>query len=105
MPALLKAFLEQVIRPGIAFEYLANGGTKMLLSGCSARIIVTMSMPTLVYRVWFGTHGVKCLSQSILNFAGIRPVRYSFFGLIQRTDDAGRRRFLTEVETLGRKGI
>lgn len=105
MPALLKAFLEQVIRPGIAFEYLENGSTKMLLSGCSARIIVTMAMPALVYRFWFGAHGVKCLSRSILNFAGIRPVRHSFFGLIERTDDARRRRWLAEVETLGRKGI
>jgi putative NADPH-quinone reductase len=105
MPALLKAFLEQVIRPGIAFEYRENGRTKTLLSGCSARIIVTMGMPASVYRFWYGAHGVKCLSRSILNFSGIRPVRHSFFGTVEQADDARRKRWLAEVEALGRRGI
>jgi putative NADPH-quinone reductase len=51
MPALLKAFLEQVFRPGVAFEYRAQGKmAKKLFTGKSARIVVTMGMPALVYR-------------------------------------------------------
>ena len=46
MPALLKAFLEQVMRPGFAFEYCSNGNVKaLLLKGRSARVIVTMECP------------------------------------------------------------
>ncbi|WP_065091750.1 NAD(P)H-dependent oxidoreductase [Rhizobium leucaenae] len=105
MPALLKAFLEQVFRPGVAFQYRNRGFAKMLLTGCSARLIVTMGMPTPVYRFWFGGHGVKGLRRSILNFAAIRPVRQTFFGMVEKVDEAGRQHWLTKVEALGRRGV
>jgi len=37
MPALLKAFLEQVMRPGVALEYRKHGFPRGLLAGRSAR--------------------------------------------------------------------
>jgi putative NADPH-quinone reductase len=37
MPALLKAFLEQVMRPGVALEYRSQGFPRGLLAGRSAR--------------------------------------------------------------------
>ena len=50
MPALVKGFLEQVARPGFAVgEPLEKGGVK-LLRGRSARVVVTMGMPSLLYR-------------------------------------------------------
>src|SRR6185312_7044553 len=53
MPALLKGFLEQVLRPGFAFAAASGQGLpKRLLSGRSARIIVTMGMPAVFYR-WY----------------------------------------------------
>jgi putative NADPH-quinone reductase len=50
MPALLKAFFEQVFRPGFAF---ALGGTAWSrpLKGKSARIVVTMGMPALIIKL------------------------------------------------------
>jgi putative NADPH-quinone reductase len=59
MPALLKAFIEQVMRPGIALEYREHGFPKGLLAGRSARIIVTMGMPALIYRWYFRAHGAR----------------------------------------------
>ena len=50
MPALLKGFLEHIFRPGFAMEYQKNGFPKRLLAGRSARIVVTMGMPVLLYR-------------------------------------------------------
>jgi putative NADPH-quinone reductase len=70
MPALLKARLEQTLRPGIAFECLPDGRTTNLLSGKSARVIVTMRMPALMYRFWSLSHGVAGLRRSVLNFTG-----------------------------------
>jgi len=52
-----------------------------LLAGRSARIIVTMGMPVLLYRWYFGAYGVRGFERSILSFAGIKPVRESFYGL------------------------
>src|SRR5918995_2622225 len=46
MPALLKAFLEQVFRPGFAMGKAdEEKGWSKRLAGKSARIIVTMGMP------------------------------------------------------------
>ncbi|WP_348642717.1 NAD(P)H-dependent oxidoreductase [Mesorhizobium sp. B2-4-15] len=60
LPAMVKAFLEQVMRPGTAFAYPDKGGglPKTLLRGRSARVVVTMGMPSVVYRLWFLSHGV-----------------------------------------------
>ncbi|NLS20411.1 NAD(P)H-dependent oxidoreductase [Rhizobium sp. P40RR-XXII] len=103
MPALLKAFLEQLFRPGLAFQY-QDGGAKELLGGCTARIIVTMGMPATVYRFWFGAHGINVLRRSILNFAGIRPVRQTYFGMVEQAGKRRRERWLAQVEMLGRRG-
>lgn len=53
MSAELKAFLKQVIRPGTAFAFPAEGEgfAKSLLRGRSARLVVTMRMPTPFYRI------------------------------------------------------
>jgi len=89
MPALLKGFLEQVFRPGFAHRTDARGW-EALLGGRSARIVVTMGMPALVYRWYFGAHGLKSLERSILGFCGIGPCRENLFGRIE-TASAGRR--------------
>jgi putative NADPH-quinone reductase len=53
MPALLKGFFEQALRPGFALGPTEPGRMwKKLLKGRSARIVVTMGMPALVYR-WY----------------------------------------------------
>jgi putative NADPH-quinone reductase len=65
MPALFKGFLEQVFRPGFAMEYTERGFPKRLLAGHSARIIVTMGMPVLLYRWYFGAYGLRALERSI----------------------------------------
>ncbi|MFX6048573.1 NAD(P)H-dependent oxidoreductase, partial [Acinetobacter baumannii] len=81
MPALFKGFLEQIFRPGFAMEYRKEGFPKGLLAGRSARIIVTMGMPVLLYRWYFGAYGVRGFERSMLSFAGVKPIRESFFGL------------------------
>jgi putative NADPH-quinone reductase len=50
MPAYLKAFLEQIARPGFAFAAGRHSPAPAQLNGKTARIIVTMGMPALVYR-------------------------------------------------------
>jgi putative NADPH-quinone reductase len=102
MPALAKSFLEQVMRPGFAFEYGSNGNVKaLLLNRRSARIIVTMGMPAPIYRLWFLSHGIAGLRRSILNFVGFRPIRQTFVGLAAE----GRAAKLTaQVERVRRLG-
>jgi putative NADPH-quinone reductase len=102
MPALLKAFLEQVMRPGVAFAYVENGLPKKLLKGRSCRLVVTMGMPAVLYRWWYGAHGVKALERSILSFVGIGPIRRTLFGMVEGAGDRKTARRLEEMRRLGR---
>jgi putative NADPH-quinone reductase len=102
MPALLKAFLEQVMRPGVAFEYSVRGGLpKTLLKGRTARLIVTMGMPPIVYRLWFLGHGIATLRRNILNFAGVSPVRETLFGMLDQASESRRKAWIARIRELG----
>lgn len=102
MPALLKGFLEQVARPGFAFSKArGNGFPKKLLAGRSARLVVTMGMPALVYRWYFRAHSVKALERNILGFVGIAPVRETLIGMVEAADETTRQRWLAKLRKLG----
>ncbi|MGH6781125.1 MAG: NAD(P)H-dependent oxidoreductase, partial [Sphingomonadaceae bacterium] len=101
MPALLKAFLEQVMRPGLAFAHRERGFPEKLMAGKSARIIVTMGMPALLYRWWYGGLGVRGLRRSILQFAGFAPVRTTLLGSVE-ADKRRREAWLDLMRRLGR---
>ena len=105
MPALLKAFFEQVFRPGFAFTYGESGGTPAKrLMGKSARIVVTMGMPSFIYRWFFLAHGLKNLKRNILGFAGIGPVKASLIGAVEGMTERQRAGWLDEMRALGEKG-
>jgi putative NADPH-quinone reductase len=104
MPALLKAFLEQLLRPGFAYRARDSGRFQKLLTGKSAHIVVTMGMPAFMYRWYFGAHGLKNLKRNILGMCGVRPVRASLFGMIEGVSDARRRKWLEHMRALGRNG-
>ena len=62
-------------------EYKKQGFPKRLLADRSARIVVTMGMPVLLYRWYFGAYGLRAFERSMLSFAGIKPIRESLYGL------------------------
>ncbi|HEY0488233.1 MAG TPA: NAD(P)H-dependent oxidoreductase [Telluria sp.] len=103
MPALLKGFLEQVARPGFAFHTAGKNPLKeKALKGRSARIVVTMGMPALVYRWYFMAHSVKSLERNILGFVGISPVRETLFGLTGNATPDKVAGWVAKMEELGR---
>lgn len=101
MPAVLKGFLEQLMRPGVAFDYLPGGGIGTRLKGRSARVVVTMGMPALVFRLWFLGAGLAALTRNILRFTGIAPVRGTVFGGVDAAGEERRRAWLAQMEALG----
>lgn len=80
MPALLRGFLEQVTRPGVVMNDPGRLFGNGRLSGRSARLIVSMSMPAVVYRWGYGGSGLKTMRRLVLGRAGIRPVRTTLVG-------------------------
>ena len=101
MPALVKAFLEQVMRPGIGFAYQTKGLPRKLLKGRSARIVVTMGMPALAYRWFFFAHAMRALNRNVLGFVGISPIRTSLFGMVENASEEKRQSWLGQMRTLG----
>jgi putative NADPH-quinone reductase len=104
MPALLKAFFEQTLRPGFAIGNAAPGRLpKKLLAGRSARVVVTMGMPALFYKLYYRAHTLKSLKRNILEFCGISPVRATVIGMVEGSKDA-RDGWLTRLAVLGVQG-
>jgi putative NADPH-quinone reductase len=93
-----------VARPGFAFK--ADGGNpfgKKGLTGRSARVVVTMGMPALVYRFYFRAHSVKSLERNILGFVGIAPVHETLIGGVEQLGAAGAARWQDKLRQLGRQ--
>ncbi|MBI1774014.1 MAG: NAD(P)H-dependent oxidoreductase [Proteobacteria bacterium] len=104
MPALLKAFFEQIFRPGFAFSLSdPSKPRRKRLKGKSVRIVVTMGMPSLFYRWYFGAHSLKSLERNILGFCGIGPIRESLFGMVETAGDAKRKHWLEDMHRLGQR--
>jgi len=105
MPALLKGFLEQVLRPGFALDYGEGKWPKKMLQGRSARIVITMGMPGFAYRWIFGAHSLKSLERNVLKFVGIGPIRETLFGMVDAADAAKHARWLETMRRLGERGV
>jgi putative NADPH-quinone reductase len=102
MPALLKGLLEQVIRPDFAFERGKPCWSKKLLKGRSARIVVNMGMPVLVYRWLYLSHSLRSLERNVLKFAGIGPIHETLFGMTDESGEATFNRWISQMTALGR---
>jgi putative NADPH-quinone reductase len=104
MPALLKGFLEQALRPGFAIGKSDDPRKPWSerLVGKSARIVITMGMPGWAYRWWYRAHSLKSLERNILAFCGIKPVHATLVGMVEELDDKGRAKWLARLADLGR---
>lgn len=108
MPALLKGFFDRAWIPGFAFRYYKTGIRarlhlwEELLSGKSARLIVTTNTNPFLLWVAFGdvTHTIK---DNILRFAGM-SVRTTIFGPSERMSDEERAGWLQKAKDLGKRG-
>jgi putative NADPH-quinone reductase len=104
VPALLKGFLEQVMRPGFAFVEREGRLPDKKLKERSAQVVVTMGMPALFYRAFYGAHSLKSLERNILKFVGISPVKHLLIGNVEG-DAKAREGWLEELFGLGEGGI
>lgn len=103
MPALLKALLEQTLRPGFAFSTLKLGRWPVkFLSGKSARIVVATGMPGALYRWYYRAHSLRSLQRNVLEFIGFRRVRATIIGSAATMTDAEREQWLDSMRELGR---
>jgi putative NADPH-quinone reductase len=103
MPALLKAFLEQVFRPTFPRTAGITATFPKVLQGKTARVVVTMGMPGLFYLHFYRAHSLKSLERNILKFLGMTRVRSTLLGLVEGVSDAKRATWMSRMCTLGAK--
>jgi putative NADPH-quinone reductase len=104
MPALLKGFIERILQPDlIAREGTENAMNWSIFRDKTARVIITMGMPVLVYRYWYRGHALKLLTRNILNFIGISPVWHTLFGMVADVRPEVRHQWVEKVRKLGQQ--
>lgn len=103
-PAIMKGFIDRLFLPGIAFKYREGSvWWDKLLVGKTARIITTIDQPAWYYQWIYGNPSVNQLKKSILEFCGVKPVKVSYFGIVKTSDLNKRKKWLKQVERLGKQ--
>lgn len=103
-PALLKGFFDRVFLPNFAFKYRKNSPFwDKLLTGKTARLIVTMDTPKWYYALINCSPGHHQMKKAILEFSGIEPVDITSFSPIKTSDLDQRKIWLNRVEKLGQQ--
>jgi putative NADPH-quinone reductase len=102
MPALLKGFIDRTIQPGFGFKYREGSPLwDRLLTGRSARVIVTMDAPSIYDLLVYWASSRRTMTHPILRFCGFKPVRVSAFSRVKFSTAQRRREWLATVERLG----
>lgn len=79
LPAKLKGLIDRVFLPGTAFDPRAGGLPKPLLTGRSARVIMTSDSPWWYFRFWLHRPLYWQLKRQILEFCGLKPTKITHF--------------------------
>ena len=103
-PALLKGFFDRFFTSGFAFRYRKDSNLpEKLLTGKSARVIVTMDTPLWYYSIGYKKPGHNSIKRSVLGLCGISPVRITAFSPIRHSTPEKRTKWLEKVYRLGTK--
>jgi NAD(P)H dehydrogenase (quinone) len=101
-PALLKGFIDRTFLPGFSFKYRKNSPLwDKLLTGKTARLIVTMDAPKIFYNLLMKKPGHNAMKIGVLEFCGVKPVKITSFHMVRKSTEQQRKLWLTQVEKLG----
>lgn len=101
-PALVKGFVDRVFLPGWAFKYREDHGLPdRLLSGRSAKLIVTMDSPWWWYALAYKRSIHGSFANATLAFVGFSPVDTRVIYKVRALDEPARAKALASVERQG----
>ncbi len=104
VPAVLKGFIDRVFQENFAFRLLPGGKAEGLLHHSRALLLCTAGASAAVYRLFgFGRPMKRLFGDWTLRMCGVGRVRLVTFHGVADTDDATRRRYLTQACRLGRE--
>jgi putative NADPH-quinone reductase len=103
MPAIFHGFLERVLQR----EAVAAAKQRKFpkpLRGKTVLVVMTMGMPALLYRWWFGAHALRVLKY-LLGAVGASSIRSLLLGNIEGVGAPGRAKWLSVMERRGRRAV
>ncbi len=104
VPAALKAFIDRVFLSGAAFRYRERSSIPVqLLTGRTARVVMTMDSPRLWNRLVYRGAAEASLTRATLGYCGVKTVGITRFTPVRFSDDDARESWLRKVAALGRK--
>ncbi|SHJ41536.1 MULTISPECIES: NAD(P)H-dependent oxidoreductase [Reichenbachiella] len=100
-PALMKGFIDRTFLPGVTFKF-EEGKVfpNQLLKGKTARIITTGDSPEWYYRWVMKQPATHQLKKGTLEFCGVKPVKTTFFGSVNKSTPEIRAKWLDKVTAL-----
>ncbi|MGJ8626153.1 MAG: NAD(P)H-dependent oxidoreductase [Sulfitobacter sp.] len=106
IPAKLKGAIDRAFLPGRTFDGHVPKGKmpKPLLTGRTARVIVTSDTPKWFVALIYRNAIVHQLRGHILRFVGIKPTKVSFFAAASKPEAGKVDGWLTKVAALGKNG-
>jgi NAD(P)H dehydrogenase (quinone) len=104
VPALLKGFFDRTLTPGFAFAYRKNSPWwDKLMTGRSAQVIATLDTPAWYFRWVYRMPGHNQIKRTILEWIGVKPVKFAQFGPLHGSSDSQRARWQSDVANLARR--
>ncbi len=103
LPAKLKGLIDRTFLPGRVFDThrIKFGLPSPLLSGRSARVIMTSDTPSWFMRLIYKNALLWQLRRQILGFIGIKPSRFSYFAVASHPQHHSVERWIDQVKKLG----
>ncbi|MBA4357455.1 MAG: NAD(P)H-dependent oxidoreductase [Humidesulfovibrio sp.] len=106
-PAVLKGWVDRVLRPGVAYEFVpGDGGEGVpvgLLKPMTALVLNTSNTPAAREQAVFGDPLERTWRDCVLSFCGVRRVVRRMFGVVCTSTEAERAAWLAEVAALVRQ--
>ncbi|PZU40692.1 MAG: NAD(P)H dehydrogenase [Microbacterium sp.] len=101
-PAAMKAFIDRVLLSGFAFRYRPAGKLwDRLLTGRTARIVMTMDSPRAWNAFVYRGAAETSLTRAILGYCGIRTRGVTRFAEVRHRTDDTRRGWVDQAARLG----
>ncbi|MCE4562761.1 NAD(P)H-dependent oxidoreductase [Maribellus sp. CM-23] len=101
MPALMKGFVDKVIFPGVAYDYVNGSNTKMkpLLTNIKGvTVITTMNTPRMLYRLVFGNAIEMAFMRGTFWKLGFKNRKWISYDMVKQVSDEKRKLWLMDIE-------
>jgi NAD(P)H dehydrogenase (quinone) len=103
-PAILKGWLDRILRPGVAYRFAATDtGEGIPIGLLTAKAVVvfnTCNTPAEREQLVFGDPLERLWKDCIVSFCGVRTFRRRMFGVIVTSTEVQRTGWLTEVREI-----